>query len=558
MAELLLESSLNPEQRDFAETIQRSGEALITIINDILDFSKIEAGKLTIEPLAFDLRITLEEVADLLAQRAEAKGIALAIRYQPDLRTRFVADAGRIRQIVVNLADNAIKFTDRGHVLIDVAAVGTTGARTVVRIVVEDTGIGLDADVQARLFQKFSQADASTTRKYGGTGLGLAISRQLAELMGGSVGVVSAPGQGSRFWVELPLSPDPSPPPQPATTSTLRGVRALIVDDTAVNLRIVHEQLTHWAMRPTAADSAEEGLRELEEAAAAGDPFQIAIVDYLMPGMDGEAFGRAVRARPNLQSVRLIVTTSSGQRGEAARFHQAGFDGYFVRPVRQATLERALRVALAGTPGSQLLITRHSLVESAQSTPTDSIDQPVAEMASRPIRVLLVEDNPVNQKVATRILEKLGCGVDLAVNGAEAVTMTSESCYDLILMDCQMPELDGYEATAAIRQRAAGSGRHTPIVAMTANAMVGDREKCLAAGMDDYLPKPIRPAELVAKVTEWARRTTERVDGAPSLRLAAQRSPNLLGKGVDTEGLGQKPNPLREPTPLGDDRLRVP
>ena len=504
MTGLLLDSPLNPEQREYADTIRQSGESLLAIINDILDFSKIEAGKLTIEPLPFDLRVAIDEVVDLLSTRAEQKGLALAFRYQPGLRTRFVADAGRIRQIVVNLVANAIKFTEKGHVLIDIAAVESTDG-TVVRIAVEDTGIGLTAEAQGRMFQKFSQADASTTRKHGGTGLGLAISRQLAELMGGSVGIESTLGQGSRFWVELPLPHDDQAAPPSLAEFDLAGVRALIVDDTAVNRRILLEQLTHWSMRPTAAASAEEGLRLLAEATAAGDPFKVAIVDYLMPGADGEEFGRAARARARAVELRMIVTTSSGQRGEGDQFKAAGFDGYFVRPVRQSMLKRAVSAVLALTPDSNRFITRHLLAESDQLDPGKS-DQPAktaAPVATRVIRVLLAEDNMVNQKLAVRMLEKIGCRVDVAANGQEAVTMEAQFRFDVILMDCQMPELDGYEATAAIRQREGGT-RHTPIVALTANAMAGDREKCLAAGMDDYLSKPVRPEELTAKIRDWA------------------------------------------------------
>ena len=500
MTGLLLDSPLNPEQTEFAEAIRQSGEALLAIINDILDFSKIEAGKLSIEPIPFDLRLAIDEVVELLAARAEEKGLALAFRFQPDLPSRFVADAGRIRQIVVNLAGNAIKFTQRGHVLIDITATARADGVTTVRIAVEDTGIGLTPEAKQRMFRKFSQADASTTRKYGGTGLGLAISRQLAELMGGTVGVESESGQGSTFWVVLPLPGDPNEPPAPIAGAALTGIRTLIVDDTEVNRRILFEQLTHWSMRPAAATSAGEGLRFLEEAVQAGDPFRVAIVDYLMPGADGESFGRAVRARPDLTDLRLIVTTSSGQRGEGKRFQDAGFDGYFVRPVRQSHLKAALGAVLASSPAVRPLITRHSLVETR--APERGVESKANPEPVRKARVLLAEDNVVNQKLAVRMLEKMGCRVDVASNGADAVTMAAQVPYDLILMDCQMPELDGYQATAAIRQRE-GDTRHSPIVALTANAMAGDREKCLSAGMNDYLSKPVRPEELAAKLNQW-------------------------------------------------------
>jgi PAS domain S-box-containing protein len=503
MTGLLLDSPLNPDQRDFALMIQRSGEALLTIINDILDFSKIEAGKLSIEPLPFDLRSSIEEVVELLSYKAEEKGLVLAFRYEPELGTRFVGDAGRIRQIVLNLVSNAIKFTERGHVLIDVAASDQTTDQSRVRITIEDTGPGMPRETQERLFQKFSQADASTTRKYGGTGLGLAISRQLAELMGGTLEVESTPGKGSRFWAELPLPLDRSAMTDIAV-APLAGVRVLVVDDLEVNRRITLEQLAHWAMRPTAVASAAEALEAISAAEAARDPFKVALVDYLMPGMDGGAFGRAVRAHPEWSDLRLILTTSSGQRGEANRFHQVGFDGYFVRPVRQSILGQALSVVLAGTRPSTL-VTRHSLAE-AKAPPVARAPEPEARPEQFQARVLIAEDNLVNQKLAVRILERLGCQVELAVNGAVAVEMTAATEYDIVLMDCQMPELDGYEATRRIRARERGLKR-MPIVAMTANAMAGDREECLAAGMDDYVSKPVKPGDIAAALRKWTSRS---------------------------------------------------
>ncbi|MEO8450395.1 MAG: response regulator [Gemmatimonadota bacterium] len=504
MAGLLLDSELDAEQREFAGTILRSGESLLAIINDILDFSKIEAGKLVIEPLSFDLRVAIEDVVDLVAPRAEEKGLTLGLRYEPGLPTRFVADAGRIRQVVLNLVGNAIKFTDRGHVLIGVARAAGSARGTVVRISIEDSGIGLSLEVQARLFQKFSQADASTTRKYGGTGLGLAISRQLAEAMGGSVGVDSQPGHGSTFWFELPLPLDLAEPPLAPAPVELAGVRALVVDDMEVNRRVLSEQLSHWGMVPTVVPSAEAGLEAIEAAARAGTPYRIVIVDYLMAEMNGEAFGRAVRARADGSDIRLLLMTSCGNRGEGARFEAAGFDGYFVRPVRQAILEQALGAVLAGPASGRRIVTRHSLAEAGlpRQRPEPAASPVPGAAAPRPVRVLLAEDHIVNQRLAVRMLERLGCRVDVAANGAEAVAMTTQFDYDLILMDCEMPELDGFEATAAIRN-GAGRGSRTPIIAMTANAMAGDRERCLTAGMDDYLAKPVRPAELALMVERW-------------------------------------------------------
>jgi PAS domain S-box-containing protein len=512
MAGLLLDSPLDAEQREYARTIKQSGEALLAILNDVLDYSKMEAGKLTIEPLPFDLRVAAEEVIDLLTPRATEKGIGLALRYQPDCPTRFIADAGRIRQMLVNLTANAIKFTEQGHVLIDVTSLDRGGDRPWIRIAVSDTGIGMTAEVQANLFQKFTQADASTTRRFGGTGLGLAITRQLTQLLAGTITVDSTLGQGSVFSVELPLERDPNAPPPLPTRVDLRGVRVLVVDDFEVNRRILTEQLRHWGMRPAVAATAAAGLRSLEEAGTAGDPFQVAIVDYLMPTMDGEAFGRAVRDNPALGSLRLIVLTSSGQRGEGARFRSAGFDGYFLRPVHQAHLRAALAAVLGAPRSPDRFVTRHTLAEAAARRVTTGLaDPPVLGRANR---VLVAEDNVVNQKVAARMLEKLGCRVDLATNGREAVAMARKFPYDLILMDCQMPELDGYEATIAIRNRE-DAARRTPIIAMTANAMAGDREKCLAVGMDDYVAKPVKPDDLAGILGRWGPTEPEISDGRP-------------------------------------------
>jgi len=499
MVQLLMDTDLNSEQYDYAKTIRASGDALLGIINDILDFSKVEAGRLEIEPIPFDLQVAVSEVADLLSPRAAQQGIELALQYHPDAPRYLVGDAGRIRQVILNLAGNAIKFTNEGHVLIEIRGLPSNGDEAAVKILVHDTGIGIDASVGEKLFQSFSQADASTTRKFGGTGLGLAISKRLVELMGGEIGVESVLGEGSVFWFTLRLARTQPTGTGPVPDVDLSHLRILAVDDLEVNRRILYEQLRSLGMRPDVASSAEEALEMLRDGEAARDPYAVAVLDFQMPDMNGEQLGKLIKADKLLSDIALVLFTSSGQRGDAKRMSEVGFAGYLTKTTSVETMRDVLATVWADSQSGRMdvrLVTQHSVAEARAASGEPTVENP--DNPER--RVLIAEDNIVNQKVAKRMLEKLGCVVDVAANGEEAVDMWSKLPYDVVFMDCQMPELDGYAATGRIRERES-AGAHTPIVAMTANAMEGDRERCLSAGMDDYMAKPIR-IELCREVLE--------------------------------------------------------
>ncbi len=514
MVGLLLDTKLAPEQREQAEIVRGSADTLLTIINDILDFSKIEAGKLAIEPIAFDLRAAVEDTADILAPKAAEKGLELILRCGPGVPQSLVGDPGRIRQILTNLVANAIKFTEKGHVLIDVECLSENAKVADIRVAVQDTGIGIPEEQLPHLFQKFTQADASTSRKYGGTGLGLAISKQLAELMGGSIGAESEPRVGSTFWFSLPLRLDAQAAVKVAPRlASLAGVRVLVVDDEELNRRILEEQLTAWEIRVGCCQSAKQALVALHMAQVKGDPYRLALLDYLMPGMDGEALGRLIKSDPLLADTALVMLTSTGMQGDAQRMADAGFAGYLVKPIRQAHL----REALAAVWGAKTHGTTTKLITS-QTLASLRAAKPVEAAAPRfQARVLVAEDNVVNQRVAVRMLEKLGCRVDVAANGKEALEMVETLPYDLVLMDCQMPEVDGYEATIEIRKRE-GESRRIPIVAMTANALQGERERCLSIGMDDYIAKPVKTEALERALEKW---TVKSTSGPPQGSCAA-------------------------------------
>jgi two-component system, sensor histidine kinase and response regulator len=435
-------------------------------------------------------------VIDLVLPAAEAKGLELVVRIDPGLPRHVVGDPGRIRQILLNLVSNAIKFTERGHVLIEL-----TGRRLEtdagLRIAVTDTGIGIGEQTRTRLFTEFSQADASTTRKYGGTGLGLAISKRLVELMGGRIGVESTPGAGSTFWFELRLPLAPIPAVEPSA-SDLSGLRVLIVDDSAINRTGLQRQAEGWGMRASTAVDGRDALARLRGAAAAGEAFDIGIIDFHMPEMDGVELARRIRADATIGAVRLLLLTSSARRGDGAGARAAGFDGFLVKPAPPDALRKvleAMQVPSADRAGTTM-VTRHAVAEPLVAPPVS------APAPSPGCRVLLAEDNAVNQRVAVRMLERLGCRVDVAGNGLEALDLSSRLPYDIIFLDCQMPELDGYGAARAIRKREAG-GPRVPIIALTANAMDGDREECLAAGMDDYLSKPVVMASLASALQRY-------------------------------------------------------
>jgi len=492
MTELLLETPMTPMQRDYAETVRDSAGALLTVINDILDFSKVEAGKLDLEHVDMDLRDTLEDVARLLAIQAHAKGLEVTALIDPTLPDMVKGDAGRVRQILLNLGGNAVKFTQRGEVAVDLKVVKHTTDGTVVRCEIRDTGVGIPANRLNALFKPFSQVDASTTRRFGGTGLGLSIVKRLVELMGGETGVTSQEGVGSVFWftasfgVSHQVNKTRRAPP-----AELKGQRVLVVDDNATNRKVIMGQLTLCGIEPVCASSADEALALMRQAAVAGRPFEAALLDHQMPSCDGAKLGQMIIGDEQLRSTRMILLTSSGQRGDGHMFAEIGFAGYLLKPVTQRDLTDCLMLVLAIKAEawhmqSQPIVTRHALR---------------TQRGRKKHRILLAEDNAVNQKVACRTLEKLGYRVDVAADGRAAVEGWKSGRYDLILMDCQMPELDGYEATREIRRLEAASNiedAHIPVVALTAHAMKGADVQCTAAGMDDYLTKPIDRAQLEA------------------------------------------------------------
>jgi PAS domain S-box-containing protein len=497
MTGLLLDTDLSPEQRQYAEVVRTSGEALLAVINDILDFSKIEARKLELELLDFDLHAILEDTVELLALNAQKKGLEIVCLVESQVPVLLRGDAGRLRQIIINLGGNAIKFTHQGGITLHVSLDGEDERQATVRISVTDTGIGIPLDQQDKLFSPFIQVDGSTSRKYGGTGLGLAISKQLAELMGGVIGVVSpstpfredGEAAGSTFWFTTVFEKqDARQIPEPTPMSDLGGVRVLVADDNDTNRLLVTTLLKRWGCRFEEAEDGEGALDRLLEATSGGDPFDVALLDMLMPGMDGAELGRRIGANPAFRETRLIMMTSLGERGERARLAELNFAGYLTKPLRQSQLRECLASVLGRTKPAVTVQGRRRV---ARCTEGRSI--------KRGARILLAEDNVINQLVALKILGKLGYRADAVANGLEVIKALETIPYDLVLMDCQMPEMDGFEATRAIRN----SKTDIPIIAMTANAMKGDRELCLGAGMNDYLSKPVKPAELAAALERW-------------------------------------------------------
>ncbi len=502
MTGLLLDTALDEEQRRYAEIIRSSGENLLTIINDILDFSKIEAKKLELESMNFDLLNMLDDFAATLAVRAQEKGLEFICAADPGVPAHLKGDPGRLRQILTNLAGNAIKFTEKGEVAIHVRSLSKTEEEVELLFSVCDTGIGIPPDKIDLIFNKFTQADASTTRQYGGTGLGLAISKQLAELMNGDIGVKSATGKGSEFWftAKLKLQPEGSHAKIPAPAN-LKGVHVLIVDDNATNREILSVRMTSWGMRTEEAANGPAALEKMREAFQSGDPFTIAVLDMHMPGMDGATLAQAIKDEKDIAGTPLVLLTSLGERGESRRFESIGFAGYLVKPLRHIDLFNVLSATLAthkpgGKAGeasdTQQIVTRHSAREICHT----AIDTRK--------RILLVEDNIINQQVALGFLKKLGLRADATANGEEALIALSRIPYDLVLMDVQMPVMDGYEATRHIRDRHSKVINHdVPVIAMTANALQGDRENCLQAGMNDYVSKPIDPQKLNEVLQSW-------------------------------------------------------
>jgi two-component system sensor histidine kinase/response regulator len=501
MIGLALDTKLNPDQHAYLTTAKSSAEALLTILNDVLDFSKIEAGRLEIEHVGTDLHTLLEEVSDLMAPRAHDKGLELVLHVQTQTPTRVVTDPGRLRQVLLNLLGNAIKFTEKGFVLLKVDLDERSNGDAILSFMVRDTGMGIPQDRQANLFDKFTQADSSTTRRFGGTGLGLAISRQLVDLMGGKLTLQSVEGEGSTFSFTLPVKIDHRRQPDPFPQGKLDDIRVLIVDDVAVNRALLEDYMASWKMRPTVAENAAQAFAELKRAAESGDPYRIALLDYLMPDEDGLHLGVRIRNNEQLYRTSLVLLTSASLGGDVDRASAAGFDGHFIKPLRRQMLMDAL-IAIAGAQetGRALgrVLTRHSLYDTNGGASKPQV--PAAPAKGR--RALVAEDNPVNQLLAVKLLEREGWSVTTVWNGAEAVALVARERFDVILMDCQMPVMDGYDATEWIRKSDKG-GHDTPIIAMTATAMQGDRERCLAVGMDDYVSKPIVVAELRQALERW-------------------------------------------------------
>lgn len=488
MTSLLLDTPLTPQQRQFVETIRFSGENLLTIINDILDFSKIEAGRMELETTDFDVRQVVENVGALFAERASQKGLELIVSVDSNVPTALRGDPFRLSQVLTNLVNNAIKFTERGEITVTVQHLGLDKGRARLRFAVKDTGIGIAPEQQTRLFKPFTQADLSTTRKYGGTGLGLAISRRLVELMGGHITLTSRVGEGSTFEFSVPFELGSAEALQQSlVAANLKGKRVLIVDDNATNRTVLYHQVVAWGMLPQSASDAREALDKLH-AAVANQPFDVVLLDMEMPEMNGLMLARTIRADSMLQSIKLILLTSVGRLGGEPDLQQLGLDGMLVKPVRQSELYNCL-ITVLGVTTAELEAARETVPRAAREE-------------GKGVRVLVAEDNAVNQQVAVLMLQARGYQVDVVNNGREALEALERVPYDLVLMDCQMPEMDGFEATAQIRARE-GATRHTPIIALTAHALRGEREKCIAAGMDDYLAKPLTPDALYSTLRRW-------------------------------------------------------
>jgi signal transduction histidine kinase/CheY-like chemotaxis protein/HPt (histidine-containing phosphotransfer) domain-containing protein len=498
MSELLLDTDLDDEQREYAQTARNSGEQLLVVINDILDISKIEAGHLELEERAFDLREVVETTSDVVAATAHGKGLELSVFLGDEVPRAVSGDRGRLAQVLTNLLSNAVKFTPEGEVSVEVTCEGhDEGGASLVRFEVSDTGIGIAEKDRQRLFESFQQADASTTRRFGGTGLGLAISRELTRMMGGDLTVSSEVGRGSTFAFVLPFPEAEGELAEVPSQVELRGLKVIAVDDTATNRRILEAYLGSWGMRVTSCADGQDALEELHRAADKGEPFDVAVLDFNMPRMDGVELARRITEAPALRSLRMVMLTSSGTGHAAAR--EAGVTEFLTKPVRQSRLYDAIASAMYHSPGAQ----------QARRRERENAEQEAARMATsgNPAEgalILVAEDHEVNRILMEKLLGKRGHRTVAAATGVEAVRMAVEGGVDLVFMDCQMPELDGYAATQRIREHevVSAAGR-LPIVAMTAHAMAGDREKCLAAGMDDYVAKPLRPDEVDAMLARW-------------------------------------------------------
>ncbi len=521
MSGLLFETQLSGKQREFATTVRSSAEALLSLINDILDFSKIEAGKLTFEVMDFDLYNAVEGAIDFVAEQANAKGIELSSLIESDVPTLLWGDPSRLRQVLTNFLSNAVKFTEKGNVSILITKQSVSGGHTTIRFEVSDTGIGIPEQAQLRIFDAFSQAEGSTARKYGGTGLGLAICKQLVELMGGKIGVESTPGKGSKFWFTANFERQAVTADQTAPESKLRGLKVLVVDDNATNRNQLHSQIVSWRMRNGTAKGGEEALAILRRESAAHDPYDIAILDLKMPEMDGLILARKIKEDPSIAGTRLLMMTPL-ESGDESAILEAGVERCLTKPIKHSQLFDCL-LMLAGSStetksAAQNDITGDEIVDTRRS--------------ENELRILVAEDSGINQRVAQLQLEQLGHSADLVSNGVEALRALERDTYDVVFMDCHMPEMDGFEATRQIRKRE-GNNRHTTIIAMTASASDGDREECLAAGMDDYISKPVNPEAL----REAIERKRPRDRDALGTQIGTELSGSRSGKVVDTKTL---------------------
>jgi PAS domain S-box-containing protein len=508
MTELALDTELTREQRDYLNMAKLAAESLLSLINDILDFSKIEARKLELESIAFQLHDRVGDTVKALALRAQQKGLELACHIPPEAPATLTGDPGRLRQVLVNLIGNAIKFTERGEVLVDVAVDEKTEQDVVLHFAVSDTGIGIPQEEQGRIFEAFTQVDPSRTKKHGGTGLGLTISAQLVAMMGGRIWVDSTVGKGStfHFTARLPLPKD-APQPPPPRPLQMRDLPVLVVDDNATNRRIIQEMLLSWNMRPQAVDNGPDALAAMQEAAQAGRPFPLVLLDGHMPSMDGFSLAEQIQRQPNLKSTIILMLTSAGQPEDVTRCHHLGISAYVMKPIKSSELLETIFSALG-----------RSFWHPEPASPTALLER----KRVRPLRVLVAEDHEINQKLAVALLEKQGHRVTVADNGRDVLKLLERREFDLVLMDVQMPQLDGLEATALIRQRERGTDQHVPIIAMTACAMKGDRERCLEYGMDNYISKPLKPQELFDTI---AAVFADRGEGALPIRQAESEAP---------------------------------
>ena len=554
MAELAMDTALSPDQRHIIETIDKESNHLLALINSILDYSKIQAGKLQLESIPFDLRVLIEDVVDSIDLRVKKDGLAFTSLVAPGIPARLLGDPGRLRQVLNNLAGNAVKFTEEGEVSIRVKLVQERSEKVLVRFEVSDTGIGIPEDRQATIFERFTQADGTTTRKYGGTGLGTTIAKQLIELMGGEIGLISAANEGATFWFTVTFDKaPPAPAAKSAGDEVMAGLKVLIVDTLASSRDILVEYLTGYGCEAHACDHPSTALDRLESAAAASPPFDLLLTEIRLPEMDGFALASRIRASAGLKNMAIILISGMREIGHGDKCRRMGVDGYLNKPVKSADLEQAIKLVLGADNATPLesrpLITRHT----------------IAENQAAQVRILLAEDYLTNQQVALNHLRRAGYTVDLAENGEEAVAAFARQVYDLILMDMQMPVMDGYEATRQIRRLEGPAcskhreARRVPIVALTANALKGDREKCLAAGADDYIPKPLKKHDLLTMIGKWVDASPAGTDnaGAPHTAVPSASEDTPLNYPLALEEFGHEVDTLMAVlTEFTDDLMR--